>query len=106
VALDSECDPRDFISVSRDEGNFLVGVGLLIVDGPAGEVAAVQAVPASGDCRFLVFDGVTDGHYRDPLVSVEKDNSEGDGGGCNAFAVSGLGLVLLPLLVLLRKASR
>lgn len=58
---------------------------------------------ARGDCRFLIFDGAEGGHYRDSIVAVEKGDSEYGGGGCNALAVSGLGLLLVPLLVLMKR---
>jgi hypothetical protein len=103
VALDSGADPLDFFTLSRGEEGLLVGLGLLIADAPAEGVDAVQAIPASGDCRFLIFDGVADGQFRDPLVAVEKDLSSDDDSGCNALGISGLALLMLPLLVLLKK---
>ena len=102
VALDAGGDPEDFFAVSRDErGDFNVGLKLLIADAPAGDVPAVQAVVASGDCRFLVFDGVADGHFVDPLVVVEKKRRSGGGGGCSVGnIIPGLVLVMVPIILI------
>lgn len=106
IVLDAGIEPGDFISVSRDgAGDFGVGIKLLIADAPACGVPAVQAVTASGDCRFLVFDGTTDGHFVDPLVAVENGHGYGGGGGCAVSAsLSGITLLLLPLLGLVRNS--
>lgn len=82
VVLNSGTDPQDFFALRQDEaGSFIVGLGLLVADTSAENVSAVQAVPVSGDCRFLVFDGVDDGYYRDPIVAVAKDSGNGNGSG-------------------------
>lgn len=107
VVSDADGNADDFFAMGRNgEGDFLVGLKFLIADAPAGEVPAVQAVIASGDCRFLVFDGEKDGHFVDPVVAVEKTSSGyGGGGGCSAFPLSGLALLFLPLVALLKGRS-
>lgn len=102
LILDAGGDPEDFFSLSRDgRGNFLVGLRLLVADEEAAGVAAVQAVPLGGEGRFLVFDGRRDGHFRDPIVAVEKESPRRDDGdwGCSLMGpLPLLGLLILPLL--------
>lgn len=63
------------------------------------------AFGGAGDCRSndTHFTGVADGHFRDPLVVAEKDTPSYGSSGCSALHASGLALLMLPLLGLMKK---
>jgi len=102
-----EAEAKGFFEVSTDVYNYYVGFDLLVADAKADSAdLAVQAVADSPDHYFLVFDGELDGHFSDPLVAVKKPLAQGGSrDGCNIgyFPASGLALIFLPLLVLLKK---
>jgi hypothetical protein len=120
-------EPIDFFEVTGDEESYHVSISMVIEDNPVPEgESAVEAVVSGLDNYFYVYDGVTDGKFTDPLVAVRKssvqeppadDDDDVDdsdttaetpassgGGSCNVGAFpAAFGLLMMPLLFLLRR---
>ncbi len=92
---------EDFLTVSRDrEGDFLLNLKLWVVDGPLDGGVSVQAVSGDPGGRFLIFDGCRDGHFKDPVIILERRASadENDDWGCSLIGVFPMfALLILPL---------
>ena len=78
---------------------------LLIVNG--GTAGEVDSVTVDGRTYIVIYDGTLDDRFADPIKIVaayEEDTSGSSGGGCSAISlVPAAGLLLLPLLMLLKK---
>ena len=78
---------------------------LLVVNG--GTAGEVDSVIVDGRTYIVIYDGTLDDRFADPIKIVaayEEDTSGSSGGGCSAFGlVPAAGLLLLPLLMLLKK---
>lgn len=97
-------DLLDHFSVVQGEDSFFVTIRLILADASRGDMYAVQPVCAGADCRFFVFDGVSDGHFKGLIILLEREGppaSRTPKGGCSFSALPGLALLIgLPALLL------
>ncbi len=96
-----------FFEMDDDGGvnNIIFTVSLLIVNG--GEPGMIDSATANDRKYIVIYDGNLDLRFSDPIklaAAYEEDTSGSGGSGCSAFGfVPAAGLLLLPLLMLLKK---
>lgn len=97
---------RIFFEYDGDEveGVYFTANLLIVNGGTSGEV---DSVTVDGRTYIVIYDGTLDDRFADPIKIVaayEEDTSGSSGDGCSAFGlVPAAGLLLLPLLMLLKK---
>lgn len=88
-----------------DVNNIIFEFTLLIVNG--GEAGVIDSATANGRKYIVIYDGNPDLSFSDPIklaAAYEEDTSGSGGSGCSASGfVPAAGLLLLPLLMLLKK---
>lgn len=99
----------DFFDTKAQDSSYSVTFHLLVFDGSTYSPSRLVQ-PLEGG-RFVVFDGLRDGKYTDPLIlaAPRPKNAQKQGsGGCDSVSAGGAGaaLLLLPVLVVSLRRRR